>query len=348
MRDQRRFSITEVGSLAVIGAEGFSGLSTSRGGFLCFERLCDLETDPRWNVRYIIVSYKADVQLVVPLYESRPARWLNPFYDVSRVPSLQAFPSDPRRWLFVGGCSDLACAIPRAIRRDAKDLLDAAAAAGQMIREQAARDDKQCVAMYVMPEELPVIDEIIGDARVQETLGQNAWFDMRRMGDSYLGSLRSSQRRTVKRDWDQRIAAGIETSIVAWDDVASEAAPLIAAVSQRHGMPDHPSLVNMRLDAWMSYRELECLTFAVHAQGRLVGVSFGWIFDGILQVQEVGLADAPQRHLAYVETLIYAPLRTAASRGCESVQLGPGSSLPKVRRGAQLSEMVVVAGSGAR
>ena len=65
--------------------------------------------------------------------------------------------------------------------------------------------------------------------------------------------------------------------------------------------------------------------------------------SGVLELYEVGLADDPAvRQLAYVEVLVYAPLRFAFLTGCRRIDLGLGSTTPKKLRGATSSPVWAV------
>jgi hypothetical protein len=161
--------------------------------------------------------------------------------------------------------------------------------------------------------------------------------------DTYLAGLNHGRRSVVRRDIrglkDEELRSGIGPAL----ELVSEAAPLVATVKSRHQVPDHARLVEMRLAAWAQTVVGKRFGFAVRGpDGRLLAASFGCHHGDVLEMHEIGLADSAHRHLAYVEALVYAPLRLARQLGCHELHLGMGSARPKVLRGAKTSPVWVV------
>ncbi|WP_165956539.1 GNAT family N-acetyltransferase [Kribbella antibiotica] len=161
--------------------------------------------------------------------------------------------------------------------------------------------------------------------------------------DSYLAGLSHGRRSVVRRDIKGLKEKELGSEIGSALELIPEAAPLVVAVKNRHQIPDHPRLVEMRLATWAQMDVGTRFGFSVRdTQGRLLAASFGCHHDDVLEMHEIGLADSPHRHLAYVEALVYSPLRLAHELGCQELQLGMGSTRPKVLRGAKTSPVWVV------
>jgi hypothetical protein len=164
--------------------------------------------------------------------------------------------------------------------------------------------------------------------------------------DGYLASLNHGRRSVVRRDLARIAQAGLTAAEAPPADLIEEAAELVTAVKARHGQPGHPMLTSLRLTEWSRAPGGVPVAFGVRDRtGRLIAASFGTrrTETGVLELYEVGLADDPAvRQLAYVEVLVYAPLRFAFLTGCRRIDLGLGSTTPKKLRGAKSSPVWAV------
>jgi hypothetical protein len=115
-------------------------------------------------------------------------------------------------------------------------------------------------------------------------------------------------------------------------------------VALGHGEPEHAKLVRARLETWLANPEVETVAFEVKAGEAVVAVALAWRWRDLLQLYEVGLPPkgTPGRHVAYVESMIYAPLRHASRTGCTELTLAMESTHPKRVRGARLHEVTIL------
>jgi hypothetical protein len=300
--------------------------------------------DSRWTVRYAVArDTRGLVQGIVPLFRSRVARPPYTEYDPHVIaPGLcGSLSPDARDWLLIGGRSDLAAGAavraalsPPQARRMRRELVREAVSA-------ARTEGLTAVAMYVHGDEIDPFVELLG-ASATAMVEQACVLPVSVADPAEYPSGSPRRTRRIKQDLARdlrRIAdAGLHSQPCPASDAVLAAAPLICAVKARHAIPDHPRLVQLRLNAWAAARADTSLAFQVRdTAGELVAVSFFYDDGRVLEGYEIGLADTHEhRHHAYLEAMIYAPFRYAQRRGLASIELGLGSTAPKVNRGATL------------
>jgi hypothetical protein len=232
-----------------------------------------------------------------------------------------------------------------------RETIEAAASlAGALIHAEARRLGRRPAALYVPESEQPFLMHALGPACRRYDVAAEARLPIVGEYESdYLAALPSSHRSVVRRDWRERTRRGLVSRAVPWTDVLDRATGMIAAVAHAHGSLDHPLLIQDRLARWLENAELTTVAFVVDTPERaILAISFGWVWRDTFQVYEVGLAvrSTPGRHLAYVEALIYAPLRYAQAARCASISLGLDAAEPKRLRGATITKSaVLVAGT---
>jgi predicted N-acyltransferase len=215
------------------------------------------------------------------------------------------------------------------------DELEAAAAAlVARAAEVAAEAGARPVALFVGDREAPFLAGAFNERR--RIYDEYRFEGLPASFEEYLAGLGAKRRNTVRNDLRRLEELGIRTSLVPLAENVALVAELVLAVKTRHGIADHAALIADRLELWLECREVEPVVFAAETSDRLLGVSVSWLWRDVLSTYEVGLPDlpGPERQLAYVELLFYAPLRLAFERGCREVTLGLGATTPKKARGA--------------
>jgi hypothetical protein len=246
-------------------------------------------------------------------------------------------------YLLIGGATDLAASGTVIAGLDTVTTQRVLATLADGAFGHAATHGLTGAALYVREEQRAAF---AGGGRRAEHVGDFATMSVEG-SDNYLAGLGQSRRSVVRRDWRVLDSVCWQRREVPAHSVLLEAAPLVVAVNRRHGIPDHDRLAHMRLLAWANERLGVRIAFDVRDETRLLAVAFGCHFDNVLEMYEVGIAEVDaRRHLAYVEAVIYAPLRYAARTDCTTIHLGLGSSRPKRLRGARISPVWAVAAEG--
>jgi predicted N-acyltransferase len=199
----------------------------------------------------------------------------------------------------------------------------------------------RAAAMFVRDNELPDFRAgmLAADDGVVR-LDQLATLSVPASFDDYLLALPSSRRSIVRRDLRDVRAIGLRTEVQSPDLLLRAASQLVVNIKTRHGIPDHPRLAELRLRRWSETCPGEHICFSVRdSEGVLVAVSFGCQLGKTLELNEIGLIERTGRlrHAAYLETLVYAPLRQAIAARCDTLLLGLGTPTPKNLRGAVLA-----------
>jgi len=250
----------------------------------------------------------------------------------------------PDQYLFIGGAADLVSGVAILAGLGQIDAEETRSALVDAAFDIAVHDSLVGVALYVRDSELPAF---IGRDGQRDHEAVSEFSSIHITGGemaAYLGSLNHGRRSVVLRDLRRISEAGLLAAEVPPGEIIDEASPLIVAVKKRHETMDHPMLTQLRLIGWSRAAVGVPVAFSVRdVGGRLIAVSFGCHQPPSLEMYEVGLADdPPDRHLAYTEVLVYAPLRYALRESCTQIDLGLGSTTPKRLRGAQVSTVWTV------
>jgi hypothetical protein len=332
----------------------------------------------RWGVSFLVARMDAAVVAVLPLFRHRGASFASAVFDPASVaPGLFGDrPANADRYLFIGGGPELVAGAATAagLARPVADRITAALAGAAFAT--AARRELTGVSLYVRDSELGAFagpetgleggpETGPQGPRGVAAVGEFTALHLPEGGmDGYLASLNHGRRSVVRRDLARIAQAGLTAAEAPPADLIEEAAELVTAVKARHGQPGHPMLTSLRLTEWSRAPGGVPVAFGVRDRaGRLIAASFGThrtedthctedtrrtedthcTETGVLELYEVGLADDPAvRQLAYVEVLVYAPLRFAFLTGCRRIDLGLGSTTPKKLRGAKSSPVWAV------
>jgi hypothetical protein len=340
--------VEAVDSVAALPRDLDAELETAAGAFLSLARLAELEGDSRYGTSYLVARDRQGVVALLPVYAPRVPRPSDPAYDLAaRAKRSELATATADQLLLVGGRADLACGVPRRTSASPDETAAAVELLGHAARGLARESGRRPVAAYARGADAELLRRVVGeDARVP--LGSHAHLPVGQPGERfYLDRLKSSHRSVVRRDWQAREAHGLVARMASWEEALEFATPMIGNVLASHGLPDEARLVRFRLERWLAHEALQHVAFRVDGpDGVPRAVSFGWVWRAWLQLYEVGLAPVgdPRRHPAYVEALIYAPLRYAARRGCSVVTLGMASEETKRLRGAVLEPVHALLG----
>jgi hypothetical protein len=305
--------------------------------------------DRRWQIRFVKAVTPSAIVGLLPVFRFTGQRFPTPIFDPAAVaPGLFADrPAD--EYLLIGGSTELYSAVafagglhPSARCTVGRVLVDAAyrlafdeglTGAALYLRDE----QRELFSHPCRPRPWHRLDDF---ARLAVPAG--------RREEDYLANLAGSHRSIVRRDWRRRREQRLHSVAEPAREVVDESLPLVADVKRRHDVEDHPRLIKLRLDRWATEPFGTRLAFTVRdVGGRLLAVSFGCHWDKTLELHEIGLTpDAGMRQLAYVEALVYAPLRYAQARCCAELHLGLGSPRPKTLRGARLSPVWAISAGG--
>lgn len=329
-----------VASLCEVAPDVAEALETGCGAYLCTSRLVQLERDGRWRHGYVVAICAGAIVSVLPYYLPRHERWFDAAYNIPAITHTPC-PTAADGYLLVGGRTDFASGLLRDPGKDPALIRRAALASARLLTELAREQRRTIAAVYVSDLEAPLFRQLL-PAAIETRLGVEARLRVPAGGsDEYLRSLSSRRRSIVRRDWRDLRRFEIASSVMAWDEAIDFAPEMIASVDDVHGTIDHPKLIRMRLENWGALPEIDPVAFVAKRRDEVMAVALGWRWRSILQLYEVGLAPrgAPERHLAYVEALIYAPMRYAQSESLKWIHLGLDSLTPKRLRGASLHDV---------
>ncbi len=322
------------------------GLMTSCCGLISRCRLRQLEDDSRWSTNYVAALYDGQVVAAVPCTSLRIRNWPDAAYDVGRL--LGEDGSSGLDWMLVGGRADRAAGFLRDTNSPLELLNQAATLIESVVTALADEQGRRPASVYANEAEKTFLRMLLGGSPSEAQLTRESRIAV--CGDGvgdYVSRLSSSHRSVVVRDWRQRDSLGMWSRSVSWADVMDYAPAMVADVAKGHGAREHPLLVASRLEQWLENKELHHVAFEAGINDMVISVCLGWRWRDVLQLYEVGLAPygTRARHLAYVESLVYAPIRYAADTGCTEVLLGVDSVTPKRLRGARLSDVFLLAKS---
>jgi predicted N-acyltransferase len=300
-----------------------------------------------WRSRHVVVAEDSEVRAVFPAYltgkdtpQDLHERWLGPLRGLERlglglrpaisVQSPLALTSDP-----LGDAG----ALPRGALEQVFDLLEHAAAA-----ERA----KAVVWPFVDPADTAVIELARERGYAVVPAGVTArlrisWASL----DDYVASRSKSVRRTIRADLAALRAGGLAT--ISSSDFLPQAEGMDglyrAAYRRRNGRD--PKLA----PGW--FRDLAAepapgvVALLTSREGRLAGSSLnlaaGTVLDGTFSAFDQAEHGGP----AYLNDLVYEPIRLACAHGLDTIDLGMSALYPKVLRGARLRRRsALVRGSG--
>jgi hypothetical protein len=335
------FSLEKVPRVDALSRSEFDELRTSRGAYLAYDRLASLDNDSRWEAAHLAVRARGRIICFLPCYRPRRGAWANPAYDLRRILGSDEPAGLESDWSYVGGRADFAAGVLRNPEVGAGAIARAAALLGQALQDAEGEAGRRLCALYVLESDRAVMD-ILLEGFSAIPLEEFAHLAVTRAAASYPSGLKASHRSVVRRDWLARDRLGLLTECAPWDSITDDVVELISNVRRSNALPDDERLVRFRLEEWLSVRSIDRFIIRVLRAGTSVAVSLGWIAGDLMQIHEVGLVDdrGDCRRVAYVEAMIYAPLRLASARGCASLTLGAKAIHTKRLRGATVDPLV--------
>lgn len=315
-------------------------------------RLRRVAADARWRSWFVVALASGVPVGLLPLYRSKNPSFATPIFDPVRV-APELFGVASRRadeYLLIGGNTGLVSGAALAASLDHELAHRVLVMLVDTAFDHAAATGLTGAALYVRDHDIEGFRCGSAGRRAARPIGEFATLPVPgRTLEQYLSTLSRGRRSIVRRDWRWLDERGLRAVQAPAADLIEEAAPLVAEVKRRHGVPDHPALVCLRLQDWAAEPVGVRVAFAVRgANGQLLAVSFACHRGDLLEMYEIGLTDDPDvRHLAYVEVLVYAPLRYAARTGCAEIQMGLDSLTPKTLRGAVSTRVWAVGEAGA-
>jgi predicted N-acyltransferase len=303
--------------------------------------------DSGWRARHVIAREGTYARAVLPAYLTDAEtphdlhdRWLGPLRGLERIGlGLRPVLSVQSPFSLTSDTLGDTNALPRAVLAQAFDLLEETA-----VRERA----KAVVWPFVDPAD----DAVIALARDRgyavidagATARLKIWWDS---FDEYVATRSKSVRRTIRSDLAALGAAGVET--VSSSDFRAQAAEMDAlyrlAYRRRNGREARiaPGFFE-RLAASAAPRVSAQLA---SSEGRIVGTSVNLAAGSVLDGTFAAFTPAELGGPAYLNDLVYEPIRLACRRGIPALDLGMSALYPKVLRGARLRRRVaLVRGAG--
>jgi predicted N-acyltransferase len=303
--------------------------------------------DCGWPARHVLVREGEQARAVIPAYltgartpHDLHERWLGPLRSLERLglglrPVISVQPPFALTSDALGDLNGL----PRPVLAQVFEELEETAA-----RERA----KAVVWPFVDPSDDAVIalarerGYAVLDAGVTARL--RIWWGS---FDEYVASRSKSVRRTIRADLAALENAGLES--VSTSDFRLHAAEMDTlyrlAYRRRNGRVSQLAIGYFeRLAAHASPPVIAMLT---SSDGRLVGTSVNLAAGSLLDGTFSAFALTEQRGPAYLNDLVYEPIRMACRLGIPTLDLGMSALYPKVLRGGRLRRRVaLVRGTG--
>jgi predicted N-acyltransferase len=303
--------------------------------------------DSGWRPRHVVVREGEEARAVFPAYltgadtpHDLHDRWLGPLRGLERVGlGLRPVLSVQSPFSLTSDALGDARTLPREVLERVFELLEETAdqeRARALVWPFADPDDEAMVSL--------ARDRGYAVVAAGSTARLRVWWES---FDEYVASRSKSVRRTIRADLASLQQAGLET--VSTSDYRAEAAEMDAlyreAYRRRNGA--EPRVAPEYFQRIAGVPGAGIVAQLTSAGGRLVGTSLnlaaGSVVDGTFA------AFGPLEHggPAYMNDLVYEPIRLACARGMAAIDLGMSALYPKVLRGARLRRRVaLVRGSG--
>jgi predicted N-acyltransferase len=300
-----------------------------------------------WRARHVAVREGSAMRSVVPAYltgaESQHdlhERWLGPLRHLERIGlGLRPVLTVQAPFALTSDSLGDVNGLPRPVLEEVFDVLEDTA-----MRERA----KAVVWPFVDPSNGAVIalarDRGYAIVPAGCTARLRVWWTS---FDEYLASRSKSVRRTIRGDLTALGAAGLEA--IATTEFRPYAAAMDSlyreAYRRRNGRPPKVGPGFFELLAAPPSAGITALITRI--EGRVVGTSLNLAAGEVVDGTFAAFAAAEQGGAAYVNDLVYEPVRLACRRTIPAIDLGMSALYPKVLRGARLRRRVaLVRGTG--
>lgn len=154
--------------------------------------------------------------------------------------------------------------------------------------------------------------------------------------DGYLAGLSAHRTYSVRKELRRFNGAGYRVAVERLSDCWHDAGPLVSQVQRKYGHPDSPAECRTRLRRLADVLDPQSLVFTARLHDELVGCAVYLAGRGTLHGRSVGFAyDRLAGVGEYFALYVYEPIRYAYRHGYTRLELGRGSNVAKVRRGAR-------------
>jgi predicted N-acyltransferase len=339
-----RWSTAPLEGAAALAEAEWNGLA--RRGFHIHQWFLAAE-DCGWRARHVIAREGSDARAVIPAYLTHAGmphdlhdRWLGPLRGLERIGlGLRPVLSVQSPFSLTSDALGDANGLPRAVLAQVFDRLEETA-----VRERA----KAVVWPFVDPADDAVIalarDRGYAVVDAGATARLRIWWGS---FDEYVASRSKSVRRTIRSDLAALGSAGLET--VSTADYRAQTAEMDAlyrdAYRRRNGR-------DARIAPGYFERLASPPTPGISAQltssgGRVVGTSLNLAAGSVVDGTFAAFAAPEHGGPAYLNDLVYEPVRLACRLAIPVLDLGMTALYPKVLRGARLRRRVaLVRGTG--
>jgi predicted N-acyltransferase len=334
-----RWSTGQLQGAAALGEAEWNRLA--RRGFH-IHRWFRAAEDSGWRARHVVVCEGLDARAVLPAYLTGAEtphdlhdRWLGPLRGLERIGlGLRPVLSVQSPFSLTSDALGDTNALPHAVLAQAFDLLD----------ETAVHDRAKAVVWpFVDPADGAVI--ALARERGYAVIDAGATARLRvRWGsfDEYLASRSKSVRRTIRCDLAALGAAGLET--VSTSDYRAQTAEMDPLYRDAYRLRNGR---NARLAPGYFARLASPPASGISAQlaasgGRIVGMSLNLAAGSLVDGTFAAFAAPERGGPAYLNDLVYEPVRLACRLGIPGLDLGMSALYPKVLRGARLRRRVAL------
>jgi predicted N-acyltransferase len=334
-----RWTAEPLEGAAAVGEEEWNGLA--RRGFHLHQWFRAAE-DSGWRARHVVAREDARARAVFPAYltgadtpHDLHERWLGPLRGLERIGlGLRPVLSVQSPFSLTSDALGDAAALPRAVLERVFDLLE----------ETAARERVRAVAW---PWVDPADEAVIALARERgyavvpagATARLRIWWES---FDEYVASRSKSVRRTIRSDLAALEGAGLETASTSeFGHLAAEMSALYrGAYRRRNGR--EALVAPGYFHRIASLPAPEIVAQLTSSGGRLVGSSLNLAAGAVLDGTFAAFGPLEHGGPAYLNDLVYEPIRLACARGIGTIDLGMSALYPKVLRGARLRRRVAL------
>jgi predicted N-acyltransferase len=334
-----RWTTAPIAGAAALAEDEWNALA--RRGFHLHQWFRAAE-DAGWRPRHVLVSQGEEARAMFPAYltgadtpHDLHERWLGSLRGVERIGlALRPVLSVQSPFSLTSDPLGDSKALPRAVLGRVFEVLEETAAcerARAVVWPFVDAADEAVIAL--------ARERGYAVVRAGTTARLRVWWDS---FEEYVASRSKSVRRTIRGDLAALRAAGLET--VATPDFADQAERMDAlyrdAYHRRnrrepklapgwfHRMAEKPAA---GIDAMLTWRG-----------GQLAGTSLNLAVGNVLDGTFMAFRQQEHGGPAYVNDLVYEPIRLACARGIETIDLGMSALYPKVLRGARLRRRVAL------
>jgi predicted N-acyltransferase len=334
-----RWATAPLAGAAAMSEAEWNGLA--RRGFHLHQWFRAAE-DMGWRARHAVASEGGEARAVFPAYltgvetpHDLHERWLGPLRGLERIGlGLRPVLSVQSPFALTSDALGDARSLPLGVLEGVFELLEETAA-----RERA----KAVVWPFVDPADQAVIalarERGYGVVPAGSTARLRVWWDS---FEEYVASRSKSVRRTIRAELAALESAGIETVVSSDFLMQAEQMEALYRAAYRRRNGCEPKVARGWFQRLAAAPTPGIVAMHTTRGGRLAGNSLnlavGTVLDGTFAAFGQGELGGP----AYLNDLVYEPIRLACARGIGTIDLGMSALYPKVLRGARLRRRVAL------